>query len=39
MMSRAVLTVVAGCMVVAVGSFFAVYTMVAAFTDETWPEL
>ena len=38
MISRAVLTVMTGCLVVAIGSFLAVYTAVTAFTDETWPD-
>jgi len=36
--SRAVLTVVAGCLVLTFGSFLAVYTCITAFTDETWPD-
>lgn len=38
MISRAVLTVMTGCLVVAIGSALAVYTAVTAFTDETWPD-
>lgn len=38
MISRAVLTVVAGCLVVAIGSALAVYTCITAFTDTDWPD-
>jgi hypothetical protein len=36
---RALLAVVAGCMVVAASSFMAVYAAISAMTDETWPDL
>jgi hypothetical protein len=39
MMPRAVLTVVAGCMVLGVTAFLAVYTAINAIADETWPDL
>jgi hypothetical protein len=39
MMPRAVLTVVAGCMVLAATAFLAVYTAINAIADETWPDL
>ncbi len=38
-MPRALLAVVAGCMVVAASSFMAVYAAISAMTDETWPDL
>ena len=38
-MQRAIVYVVAGCMVTAATAFLAVYTAVTAFTDETWPDL
>jgi hypothetical protein len=36
---RALLAVIAGCMVVAATSFMAVYAAISALTDETWPDL
>jgi hypothetical protein len=39
MIPRPVRTVIAGCMVVGVTAFLAVYAAISALTDETWPDL
>ena len=39
MISRAVVTVVAGCMMIAVTVAGFVYGAITAITEETWPEL